>query len=122
VNDIIVNGKKISGCAQTRRSGVVLQHGTILVDINIDVMESVLKPPTMKNMNSPRSHKLPITTMRAELGTLPDMKEVKSKLIDSFETEFNIKVVSGTLTDYEQALINKLIREKYENDAWNYKR
>ncbi|RLF89943.1 lipoate--protein ligase family protein, partial [Thermococci archaeon] len=30
LNDIVVNGKKISGSAQTRRKGVILQHGTFM--------------------------------------------------------------------------------------------
>jgi lipoate---protein ligase len=42
LNDITVNNKKVSGNAQTRRNGVLLQHGTILLDIDIDKMFSVL--------------------------------------------------------------------------------
>ena len=43
VNDIIVNNKKISGSAQTRKYGVILQHGTILMEIDRDVFEGALK-------------------------------------------------------------------------------
>src|SRR5208283_2072423 len=43
INDIIVNGKKISGNAQTRRNGVLLQHGTILYSVDLDRMFSALK-------------------------------------------------------------------------------
>ncbi len=43
INDIIVDGKKISGNAQTRRRGVVLQHGTILYDFKPEIMFSVLR-------------------------------------------------------------------------------
>src|SRR3989344_7958179 len=43
INDIIVNGKKISGNAQTRRNGVVLQHGTILHGLDVEKMFSLLK-------------------------------------------------------------------------------
>ena len=41
--DSIVNNKKISGNAQTRRNHVVLQHGTILVNVNVEKMFDVLK-------------------------------------------------------------------------------
>ena len=34
INDIILNGKKVSGNAQTRRNGILLQHGTILYDLD----------------------------------------------------------------------------------------
>ena len=43
VNDIILNGKKISGNAQTRRWDCVLQHGTILLKSDIRTMFRVLK-------------------------------------------------------------------------------
>jgi len=43
VNDIVAGGKKISGNAQTRRHGVILQHGTILVDSDIRRMFQVLR-------------------------------------------------------------------------------
>ncbi|HYY40099.1 MAG TPA: lipoate--protein ligase family protein, partial [Nitrososphaera sp.] len=46
LNDIVVDGKKISGNAQTRRKGVLLQHGTLLLGVDVDKMFSVLKVPS----------------------------------------------------------------------------
>ncbi len=43
INDITVEGKKISGSAQTRRRGALLQHGTILYRLKPELMFSVLK-------------------------------------------------------------------------------
>jgi len=43
INDIVVNGKKISGNAQTRRGGVLLQHGTILYSLDVERMFSLLR-------------------------------------------------------------------------------
>jgi lipoate-protein ligase A len=43
INDIIAGGKKISGSAQTRRDGMLIQHGTVLYRINRDTMFRVLK-------------------------------------------------------------------------------
>ncbi|MBI4043909.1 MAG: lipoate--protein ligase family protein [Candidatus Diapherotrites archaeon] len=43
INDITLNGKKISGNAQTRRNGILTQHGTILYDLDVRKMFSVLK-------------------------------------------------------------------------------
>src|SRR5919198_6463599 len=48
LNDIVVNGKKVSGSAQTRKNGVLLQHGTLLLDLDVDKMFSVLKVPSEK--------------------------------------------------------------------------
>lgn len=46
VNDILVGNRKISGSAQTRRGGVLLQHGTLLYDL--ETMFSVLNVSRQK--------------------------------------------------------------------------
>ena len=43
INDILAGGKKISGNAQTRRGGVLHQHGTILYDLDLETMFTLLK-------------------------------------------------------------------------------
>src|SRR5918996_5661931 len=48
LNDIVIAGKKVSGNAQTRRNGVLLQHGTILLGVDVNKMFSVLKVPSEK--------------------------------------------------------------------------
>ncbi len=48
INDIIADGKKISGNAQTRRNGVLLQHGTILHNVDVHTMFTLLKVPDEK--------------------------------------------------------------------------
>ena len=42
-NDLLVNGKKISGNAQHSSKGRVLHHGTLLYDSDMTVLESVLR-------------------------------------------------------------------------------
>src|ERR687896_62503 len=48
LNDIVIAGKKVSGNAQTRRNGVLLQHGTLLLDVDVNKMFCVLKVPSEK--------------------------------------------------------------------------
>ncbi len=43
INDIVAGGRKISGNAQTRRKGVLLQHGTVLYSLDIRKMFTLLK-------------------------------------------------------------------------------
>lgn len=42
-NDVTVNGRKVSGSAQARRAGAILQHGTILLSVDRDRMFSLVK-------------------------------------------------------------------------------
>ncbi|MDR1211298.1 MAG: lipoate--protein ligase family protein [Spirochaetaceae bacterium] len=43
INDIEYKGKKISGNAQTRKNGALLQHGTVLLDNDPELMFELLK-------------------------------------------------------------------------------
>lgn len=43
INDIQMEGKKVSGSAQKRRRGAVLQHGTILLVVDREKMDRYLK-------------------------------------------------------------------------------
>ena len=47
-NDIVVAGRKVSGWAGIERNGVVMTHGTLMFDVNLDRLEQVLTPPTDK--------------------------------------------------------------------------
>lgn len=42
-NDLLVDGKKISGCAQHAKGNRVLHHGTLLYDSDLSVLSSVLR-------------------------------------------------------------------------------
>ena len=61
--NLTVNGKKISGSSQTISRGVVLQHGTVLVNVNLPKMFQLLqlkgvplaKPLISVNVKSPAS-------------------------------------------------------------------
>jgi len=43
INDITVAGKKVSGCAQTRRQGIFTMHGTVLYSVDRQKMFRVLR-------------------------------------------------------------------------------
>jgi lipoate-protein ligase A len=47
-NDILVGGRKVSGSAKSVHKGRILFHGTLLFDVDFDVMAAVLTPPRAK--------------------------------------------------------------------------
>jgi len=123
INDIDVNGKKISGNAQTRRWGVVLQHGTILMDTDIRTMFIVLKVSKEKISDKMiKSAEERVTTIKRELGRDVGFPEVTDALKESFPKVFNVKLVEGKLTREERALAAKLREEKYHTQDWIFKR
>ena len=47
-NDIGIDGKKISGNAQRIKNGYILHHGTLMFDVDIEMLEKVLTPAPIK--------------------------------------------------------------------------
>jgi lipoate-protein ligase A len=43
-NDVGIEGKKISGSAQRVRNGYILHHGTLMFDVDIEMLDMVLTP------------------------------------------------------------------------------
>lgn len=112
-NDIIVNGKKISGNAQSRKYGAILQHGTILIRTYRNIMSKVLRVSKEKLKK--------ITSIEEELHRIVDRRKLIKILIESFEETYNVKLIEDNFTDYELELIGKL-RRKYSDMKWIYKR
>ncbi len=120
LNDIVANGKKISGSAQTRRKGVILQHGTFMYSTRLDVLVSVLKASKVKLKDKGvKSIWERVTTLERE-GIKMSRSEVYELLKKKFFEVFPLE--EGRLTDYELELAEKLVEERYGNETWNYSR
>lgn len=123
VNDIVVAGKKISGNAQTRRLGMVLQHGTILVDADLDKMFQLLKVSDEKIRDKMiSSAEKRVTTLNKELSKKPSHEKVAEALEKGFKKSIGIKLAKGKITDEEMTLAEKLSKEKYANKDWTFRR
>jgi len=118
LNDIIANGKKISGSAQTRRKGVILQHGTFMYATRLDILASVLKVSKKKLADKGvKSIWERVTTLERE-GIKLGRNDAYDLLREKFFEEFPLE--EGQLTDYELELAEKLIEERYGRDEWNF--
>lgn len=123
INDIITNGKKISGNAQTRKQKTVLQHGTVLIDVDINKMFSLLKVPNEKIRDKMISDvKERVTSVNNCLKKDASFDEIAYAMKNGFEEEFDIKLVNGTLTEEEIKLTEKFEREYFGSKEWNHKR
>ena len=111
-NDILLNGRKISGSAQILKDDIVLIHGTILIDTNLELMNKVLK----------QQRQTYVSTIFRETNQILSMNDVKEALKKEFEETFNTEIEKTNLSTYETELIKKLLKERYRNDAWNYMR
>jgi lipoate---protein ligase len=118
LNDIVIAGKKVSGNAQTRRKGVLLQHGTILLDVNVNKMFSVLKVPSEKLRDKIiKDVKERVTSLA---GTTYD--DMATSLKTSFAAKFEAMLIADTLSTEEISRARWLAEQKYSNNEWNLRR
>ncbi|MCD6157231.1 MAG: lipoate--protein ligase family protein [Euryarchaeota archaeon] len=122
VNDIVVRRRKISGNAQARRDNRVLQHGTVLVDLDRELMDKVLKVSFVKSRNkgiikvSDR-----VTSIREVLGKIPRREEIISAFINA-ATEFWGKVRISCYRDEELTRAEVIANERYRRQEWIFRR
>jgi lipoate-protein ligase A len=123
INDIIADGKKISGNAQTRKAKTVLQHGTILMDVNVEEMFSLLIVPNEKIRDKLISDvKQRVTSVKHILGKDISFQLVAEAMRIGFEEEFNIELNEGSLTKEEIELTYKFEKEFFATKEWNHRR
>lgn len=124
--NLTVNGKKISGSAQANKGGVVLQHGTLLLDLNLTKMFTLLKVPWANSCTQVVSvAKGKMTSVKTELGHEVPPDTAANVIAHGFAVALNIQVVENVqslrdgLTIKEQELAEKLCKEKYSTKEWN---
>ena len=123
INDVDAGGKKVSGNAMTRCHGCVLQHGTILLDLDVKLMFTILKVPQEKISDKMIADvKERVTSIRDILGRDVQITELQDALTRGFSDALDIELVPGTLSDDEQETATRLAQEKYSTKDWNFSR
>lgn len=123
INDIITGGKKISGSAQTRKAKIVLQHGTVLTDVDVDKMFSVLKVPNEKIKDKLIADvKQRVTSIKHVLGKEIRFEDVAEAMKRGFEEEFDVELIEESLSEEEKELTRKFEKECFSARDWNHRR
>ncbi|EGQ4132355.1 lipoate--protein ligase family protein [Staphylococcus pseudintermedius] len=120
--ELVVEGKKIAGSAQTRQKGVILQHGSILQDVDIvDLFDMfIFKNERLKaKMKEAFVEKaVAINDLSNETITLAQM-EVAFK--EGFKKALDIEFKPLELTVAQQDEV-KALEEKYRSEAFLYRK
>ena len=119
--NITIKGKKISGSAQSIKKGTLLQHGTFLVSIDYERMFTFLKAPWAKTlMDILNVSKTKLTSVKQELDSSVSTEKAYQALVTGFERALKIELVKEELTKYERKLAERLRRDKFMTDEWNF--
>ncbi|MFS0780957.1 biotin/lipoate A/B protein ligase family protein [Bacillus sp. 1P06AnD] len=121
--ELVVEGRKVAGSAQTRQKGVILQHGSILLDLEIDKLFDLFlfKNDRIKErmMKSFSSKAVAINDLSERKVTL---EEAKQAFREGFAEGLDVDLEALVLTDEQEQAIQALSKEKYESEAWNFMR
>lgn len=121
--ELVVEGKKIAGSAQTRQKGVILQHGSILLDIDEEKLFSLFHYSServkerMKN-----AFKQKAVAINAMVVQTVSIEQAKKSFFHGFEEGLSIKLEPHELTLEELRYVEAIMKNRYSNDEWNFKR
>ncbi|TAF66040.1 MAG: lipoate--protein ligase [Cytophagales bacterium] len=122
-NDIVAEGRKISGNAQFSTTKKMFSHGTLLFNSEIDSIVSALQVKAdkieSKGIKSVRSRVANISEFLKEPLT---MEQFKAYLLEQiFQTTLD-KIPKALLTEQDWKAIEELSKQKYQTWEWNYGR
>ncbi|MFY3790149.1 lipoate--protein ligase [Ureibacillus sp. MALMAid1270] len=119
-NDILAEGRKVSGNAQYSTKGRMFSHGTLMFDLNIDDVVNALKVKQdkieSKGIKSVRSR---VTNIKPFLKEDITIEQFKLEILKSiFGGEDQIQYYELTDEDWEK--IHEISRTRYQTWEWNY--
>ncbi|QGM29211.1 lipoate--protein ligase [Bacillus sp. N3536] len=119
-NDILAEGKKISGNAQFSTRGRMFSHGTLMFDTEIDAVVSALK------VKKEKIESKGIKSIRSRVTNIVDLLD-EPMTVEEFHLAILSSIFGGEdkvqyweLTEEDWANIHKLSEERYQKWEWNY--
>lgn len=119
-NDILVEGRKVSGTAQRLMGKRILHHGTLLFDSNPEMVAGALNvDPAKFQSKSSKSVRSRVGNIRAFLKEDMDLPAFWSYLKEALAGD---GLMPDSLTREELAAVEKLRQEKYATWEWTFGR
>ena len=120
--EVILDNKKLIGSAQRRKENTILQHGSLpLDDSSAEIFELLNYSSENDRKKSRRIFKSKSTNLKKA-----GYKFKKQQLIDALASglaeKLAITLEKSSLTDKEIKMAHRLAENKYQNQAWNFKR
>jgi len=125
--ELVVDGRKVAGSAQVRQHGAVLQHGSILLDLDIEQLFSLLR------FRSERLRERLAASFADKAAAINDLRaarglagvaapDAEAAFADGWARSLAVRFAPQPLSAAEEAEAARLVAEKYGTDAWNLRR
>ncbi|MFJ7953415.1 biotin/lipoate A/B protein ligase family protein [Lysinibacillus sp. NPDC096418] len=121
--ELVVEGKKVAGSAQTRQKGVILQHGAILLDLDEEKLLSVFNFDSEEAKERMRK-KLPekAVSINSLVKEPVSIEQCVEAFRDGFAKTLQIELKPFTLSEGQLKYVQALEEKKYANDDWNFRK
>jgi lipoate-protein ligase A len=118
VNDILANGRKISGNGAAEINDMVVIVGNFILDFNYEMMSKCLRVPNEKFRDKLyKTLQDNLSTMLRETGSLPDVRKLSDALAERYESLLGpMKLKTSPDADLITKA-NALLRER-DTDEW----
>jgi lipoate-protein ligase A len=125
--ELVVEGRKVAGSAQMRHKGAVLQHGSILLELEVAQLFDLLRFPNdmvkQRMQKSFHSKAIAINALRGELGlNQVTLDEAEEAFQQGFAAGMDVEFEAAEPSEYEVTLAEQLMTEKYGSAEWNMRR
>lgn len=118
-NDIVIDGKKFSGNAFYKHQGQCYHHGTILIDVNKEMLARYLSvAPDKLKMKGVESVRARVVNLK-ELQPKISIQEVQGYLLEAFSSVYGLKAEEWFHSPEAQARITSR-RSFFASDEWKY--
>ncbi len=121
--ELTANGRKMVGSAQARRGGALLQHGSILLNVDWEAWAAVFAYASERGRER-ALQKLPqrMTSLKEQLGREVAPEEVCDALAKSFAAHFDVDLERPGISAEERMSVYRLVTDKYRNDGWTLRK
>jgi lipoate-protein ligase A len=122
--EVAVGGRKIVGSAQRRTQGVIMQHGSLPLSLDLDKLCSLLgaSPSARRAAEGINRYRAHIIDLAEAAGRQYDYNDVVAALSRGFAETWEVELIPGTLTSSEHCLSVRLRASKYRSQRWAWQR
>jgi lipoate-protein ligase A len=114
-HELLVAGCKVAGCAQKRRGGAFLQHGSLPLELDLDLLGKLL--PGVPGEDRP--DRLNGVGWLNRFAPQPlTIDTVETALIANFARELDVSLIESCPTPSESALAAELCERFYADPQW----
>ena len=121
--ELVVEGKKVAGSAQTRQKGVILQHGAILLSLDEEKLVSLFK---FKSEEQRERMRVSLPEKAVAIDRLMDrvvsVEECVEAFAKGFEDALDMQLEPLVLTAGQLEFVRDIEQKKYANDNWTFKK